>query len=69
MAKAVIIALNEPIPDTEQDKVVTLDIEGRPYTGKVSVILNYTPISIPAVPAPSLITISATGLVVVPPAP
>lgn len=66
MAKAVIIELTATIPDTEQDKVVTLDIEGRPYTGKVSVILTYTPI---AIPTSSLVTLRATGLEVVPPAP
>lgn len=66
MAKAVIIELNESIPDTEQDKVVTLDIEGRTYTGKVSVIITYTPTSIPA---SNSITIHGIGLGVVPLAP
>lgn len=64
MAKAVIIALDNTIPDTEQDKVVTLTIEGREYTGKVSVILTYTPTVAP--PSKS-VTIRASGLEVVPP--
>jgi hypothetical protein len=64
MAKAVIIVLDDTIPDTEQDKKVTLDIEGHPYTGKVSTIITYTP-----VPVSSVVTLSAPGLQVISKAP
>ena len=62
MAKAIIIELTATIPDTEQNKVVTLDIEGRMYTGKVSVILTYTPTE---AASSSLVTLSGNGLKVV----
>jgi hypothetical protein len=64
MAKAVIIELDVTIPDTEQNKVVTVsitDIAGtRTYTGKLAVILTYTPS--PVVPPISTVTLKAPGL-------
>jgi hypothetical protein len=64
MTKAVIIELDTTIPDTEQDKSVTVTITDtagtRTYTGKLSAILTYTPP--PTVPAPSTVTLTAPGL-------
>ena len=65
MAKAIIIELTDAIPDTEQGKVVTVDIEGRTYAGKVSSIITYTPL----IPPVTSITISAPGLNVEAPPP
>ena len=65
MAKALIIELTDGIPDTEQGKSVTVDIEGRTYTGKVSSIITYTP----QVPPVTSITISGPGLNVEAPPP
>lgn len=66
MAKAVIVELDVTIPDTEQNKTVTITITDtagtRTYTGKLSTILTYNPL--PTVPAVTTVTLRAPGLVV-----
>jgi len=65
MAKAIIIELVEAILDTERGKDVTVTIEDRTYTGKVSTIITYSP----QIPATTSITLSGPGLNVEAPAP
>jgi len=64
MAKAVIVELDLTIPDTEQNKTVTITITDtagtRTYTGKLSTILTFN--AIPVLPASSTVTLTGPGL-------
>jgi len=64
MAKAVIVELNVTIPDTEQDKPVTITITDaagtRTYEGKLTTILTYNPL--PVIPASGTVTLTGPGL-------
>jgi hypothetical protein len=64
MAKAVIVELDVTIPDTEQNKVVTITIAdpapARTYTGKLTTILTYNPL--PVLPASGKVTLVGPGL-------
>ncbi len=63
MAKATVIELNEAIPDTEQNKEVTITITDengtRTYTGRLTAIITYNQ---PSLPAQSSVTLSGPGL-------
>jgi len=61
--KAILIVLDQDVPNTEIAKVVSLVIETRNYTGHVEAIVVYpTPQPIPAIPPNTAVTIVGPGL-------
>ena len=66
MMKSVLVLLDGDMPDTELEKVASVTIGDRLYTGKVGAVIAYAVV----VPKETSVTISGPGLkTVTPPAP